>query len=60
MVDLSRAAFVAALPVEATSARLSYRSLYPTDAGALREMGKDVTLYSADPIPLRYRFITNT
>ena len=38
VVDLSRAAFVAALPVEATSARLSYRSLYPTDAEALHEV----------------------
>ena len=29
-------------------------------ANALREMGKEVTLYSADPIPLRYRFIPGT
>lgn len=35
---LTRAAFVAALPVEATSARLTYRSLYPTDAEALHEV----------------------
>ncbi len=35
---LTRAAFVSALPIEATSARLTYRSLYPTDAVALQEV----------------------
>ena len=38
ITTLTRAAFVAALPIEATSARLTYRSLYPTDAMALHEV----------------------
>lgn len=35
---LTRAAFVAALPIEARSARLTYRSLYPTDTPELHEI----------------------
>lgn len=38
VVGLGKADFVAALPNEATSARLTFRSLYPTDAPALHEM----------------------
>ena len=37
-VAASKADFVAALPIEARSARLTFRSLYPTDAPALHEV----------------------
>lgn len=37
-MHLTRAAFVTALPIEAHSARLTYRSLYPTDLAALHEI----------------------
>lgn len=37
-VSLDRRAFLAALPIEARSARLAYRSLWPTDAAALHEV----------------------
>ncbi len=44
-VTATKAAFMAALPIEARSARLTYRSLYPTDAAALHEVVRhwDVT-----------------
>ncbi len=45
MVAGTRADFIARLPIEAASARLTYRSLYPTDAPALHEVVRhwDVT-----------------
>lgn len=45
VMSATRDTFVAALPLEARSARLTYRSLYPTDAAALHEVVRhwDVT-----------------
>ncbi|MGQ0611975.1 MAG: GNAT family N-acetyltransferase [Paracoccaceae bacterium] len=37
-VSLGKAGFLAALPIEAVSARLAYRGLWPTDAAALHEI----------------------
>ena len=37
-MGLTKTDFIACIPIEATSARLTYRSLYPTDALALHEV----------------------